>query len=250
MSRIAAPAAKGVLLGLIFAASLVLFGGTAEAQSARTNADVNLRAGPGTEYSTIITIPAGSYVNILGCTAGYEWCGVDFAGLDGYSAGRYLTVLSGPSSGQLLTAAGVGIALSIPIWRYDYWRPKYYYQPGYRPPGWKPHKPMRPPGARPPRPERPPGTRPPRPERPPGTRPPRPERPPGTRPPRPERPPGLRPPGQRPPGATPPRPNRPSTRPTRPDRPSTRPGGKNRPPAMKRSGSKKPGRRPGRKKRR
>jgi uncharacterized protein YraI len=167
--------------------------GVAQAQSARTNSSVNLREGPGTNYSVITTIPSGAYVRILGCTAGYQWCGVDYAGIEGYSAGRYLTVTSGQYSGQLITAVGVGVALSVPLWRYDYWRPRYYHRPGHRPPNYRPPG-HRPPGAKPPG-QRPPGAKPPG-QRPPGAKPPG-QRPPGARPPG-NRPPGMRPPGNRP----------------------------------------------------
>ena len=91
----------------------------ASAQSAQANTSVNLRAGPGTIYSVITTIPAGGRVTIMGCTAGYKWCGVNYNGTEGYAAGQYLTVISGNYSGQIITAVGVGVALSIPLWRYN-----------------------------------------------------------------------------------------------------------------------------------
>lgn len=197
-------ARKYILAGLT-ALAVSSMAGAAEAQTARANTSVNLRSGPGTSYAVITTIPTGSIVEILGCTAGFQWCGVNYAGTEGYAAGRYLTVISGQYSGQLITAVGVGVALSIPLWRYDYWRPKYYHRPGHRPPGW------RPPGHRPPG-HRPPGSRPPKPthpiERPGGGR------PPGARPPRPTQP-IARPPGNRPPGMSRPGRNKPGRRPVR-----------------------------------
>jgi len=198
-----------VLIGLGFLVTTVGFSEVAEAQSARTNAAVNLREGPGTNYSVITAIPSGAYVRILGCTASYEWCGVDYTGIQGYSAGRYLTVTSGQYSGQLITGVGVGIALSVPLWRYNYWRPPHYHRPpGYRPPGYRPPG-HRPPGAKPP--GRPPVAKPPI-QRPPGARPPRPTQPIA-------RPPGNRPPGMRPPGNKPGKPGK---------RPAQRPAGKRR----------------------
>ena len=176
----------------------------AQAQDARANRNVNLRAGPGTSYSIITTIPEGSFLRILGCTDGYEWCGVDFRGSEGYSAGRYLTVTSGQYSDQIITGVGVGLALSIPLWHYNHWRPPHYRPPIHRPPGY------RPPG------NRPPVVRPPI-HRPPGTR------PPGVRPPN-NNLPGVRPPSNRPPGMRPPG-NRPGTNPVYRSRPVQRSGG-------------------------
>ena len=200
---------RKVVFGLSFSmmcVGLASFDG-ANAQNARANTSVNMRAGPGTNYSVITTIPQGAYVRILGCTAGYAWCGVEYTGIEGYAAGRYLTVTSGQYAGQLLTGVGVGLALGIPRWRYDYWRPPHYRPPNHRPPGYRPPG-YRPPGGRPPG-FRPPGGRPPG-FRPPGGRPPG-FRPPGGRPPG-MRPPGNRPPGMRPPGNRPGKPSRPPRR--------------------------------------
>ena len=205
------------LIGLgILAITFIGFSGIAQAQDARANRAVNMRSGPGTDYSIITTIPEGARVQILGCTSGYKWCGVDFRGTEGYAAGQYLTVVSGQYSGDVITGVGVGMAMTIPLWGYDYWRPPYYHSPGYRPPGWRPPN-NRPPGWKPPG-NRPPGWKPPG-NRPPGSRPPPGQRPPGTRPPG-QRPPGYRPPGNRPPGMRPPSGNRPGA-----GRPSRRPSG-------------------------
>ncbi len=192
----------------------MMFSLEAQAQDARANQSVNLRAGPSTTYSIITTIPEGSLVRILGCTESYEWCGVDYRGTEGYSAGRYLTVTSGQYSDQIITGVGVGLALSIPLWHYNHWRPPHYRPPGHRPPGYRPPG-NRPPVVRPPI-HRPPGSRPPvvRPpiHRPPGSR------PPGVRPPISNLP-GVRPPSNRPPGMRPPG-NRPGTRPVHRSRPA------------------------------
>jgi uncharacterized protein YraI len=50
--------------------------------------DLNLRSGPGTGYRVIDTMPAGSYVDVLGCTG--SWCQVQFAGVTGYASASYL----------------------------------------------------------------------------------------------------------------------------------------------------------------
>ena len=47
-----------------------------------TGTNVNLRQGPGTNYTVITLIPAGSPVNVSGCNGG--WCQVAFAGQNGY----------------------------------------------------------------------------------------------------------------------------------------------------------------------
>ena len=47
-----------------------------------TGSNVNLRPGPGTTYTVITLIPAGSPVGVSGCQSG--WCQVSFQGQNGY----------------------------------------------------------------------------------------------------------------------------------------------------------------------
>ncbi len=198
-----------VLLGQLFATTNAF-----AAYQATATTTLNFRAGPGTNYQVIGSIPNGGLVTVYNCTENYGWCDIGFSGQRGWASGRYLSYAgSGTYYGQPLVSAGVYIGLPL-IWHnYPIYRPR----PPYRPPGY------RPPGHRPPRPEHP-IVRPPRPT-PPIARPPG-NRPPGVRPPG-NRPPGVRPPGNRPPGARPPRPSQPIARP-----PGGRPGGA-RPPSYR-----------------
>ncbi|MBA5778561.1 SH3 domain-containing protein [Stappia sp. F7233] len=197
------------LLPVLVAAALLAGSRPAEAQSlAQTTAAVNLRAGPGTRYEVLTTVPAGASVSVYSCNSGYSWCDIDYAGQRGYVAGKYLTSnAQGAYYGSPLPSVGVYLGLPLFWDSYPVYRPGWpgYYPPGYRPPGWRPPD-YRPPGNRPPgwRPpgQRPPDARPPRPT-PPIARPPG-QRPPGVRPPGRPRPPSARPPGQRPPSFRPP----------------------------------------------
>jgi uncharacterized protein YraI len=45
--------------------------------------NVNLRQGPGTTYTIIVTIPGGSNVDVSGCSG--QWCQVTFQGQNGYA---------------------------------------------------------------------------------------------------------------------------------------------------------------------
>ena len=167
----------------VFAAVLPV---AANAATAVTTSNVNLREGPSTDYPVITTLPGNTAVEVEGCARG--WCKVDYAGAAGWMSEDYLQGLSSPPT----------IVLPVPVvvpGRHHHLRP-----PIYRPPVVVP----RPPHHRPP-PIRPPHVRPPH-VRPPHVRPPHVgPRPPGIHPPRPphHRPPGTRPPGTRPPGAGP-----------------------------------------------
>jgi len=53
--------------------------------------NVNLRAGPGTDYPVIVTVPARAPISILGCLADYAWCDTIFEGSRGWMRSIYLS---------------------------------------------------------------------------------------------------------------------------------------------------------------
>jgi uncharacterized protein YraI len=68
------------------AAALVLAAGAAAASPAVVSTDLNVRAGQGTQYPPIAVMPAGSVVDVTGCSNG--WCYVRDYG--GFASARYL----------------------------------------------------------------------------------------------------------------------------------------------------------------
>jgi len=60
------------------------------AQDARVTVDLNMRAGPGTQYPVITTIPGGRAVDIYGCESGLNWCDVNWRGNRGWVYSDYL----------------------------------------------------------------------------------------------------------------------------------------------------------------
>src|SRR5690349_14048714 len=55
-----------------------------------TTTSVNFRSGPGTNYSSIRTLPAGTAVEIGDCEESGSWCNVTAGGKKGFVSGRYL----------------------------------------------------------------------------------------------------------------------------------------------------------------
>jgi uncharacterized protein YraI len=53
-------------------------------------ADVNLRAGPGTEYPVLVTVPTDAPITILGCLEDYMWCDTIFEDRRGWMRSIYL----------------------------------------------------------------------------------------------------------------------------------------------------------------
>ncbi|GGB38384.1 hypothetical protein GCM10011316_08050 [Roseibium aquae] len=90
---------------------LTLFAVPALAQTrpaiAYTTADLNMRAGPGTNYPVLTTLPRGAGVTIFGCTADYGWCDAAFTTARGWVSGRYLSYAAeGPYYGSPIPNAG------------------------------------------------------------------------------------------------------------------------------------------------
>ena len=53
--------------------------------------NVNLRAGPGTEYPIVFTVPTEAPITILGCLADYTWCDTVFENYRGWMSAVYLS---------------------------------------------------------------------------------------------------------------------------------------------------------------
>jgi uncharacterized protein YraI len=59
---------------------------------------LNLRSGPGPQYTLVGAIPVGGQATITGCMAGSLWCQVSYNGIQGWAYSQYLTAqLSGRS---------------------------------------------------------------------------------------------------------------------------------------------------------
>ena len=82
-----------VTLAALFAAFLLTLA-PANAAAPRPNGypvtNVNLRAGPGTNYPVIVVVPARSWISIQGCLGDYGWCEVAFERTRGWMRSIYL----------------------------------------------------------------------------------------------------------------------------------------------------------------
>lgn len=77
-----------MLCAILFSA---LASAPAYAASARTLANVNMRASPGTSYAVVNIVPRGARVKASYCISN-GWCRVTWRGNRGWIAGRYLNV--------------------------------------------------------------------------------------------------------------------------------------------------------------
>ena len=79
---------RSIATGVAALATLLSVSQVAEASLTTTTANLNLRAGPGMNHRVLITIPAGSRVDIHSCDT--TWCYLTWGPHSGFSNGRYL----------------------------------------------------------------------------------------------------------------------------------------------------------------
>jgi len=81
---------RSLLAILVFVAAAAA-GTPASARTARTIADVSMRAGPSVRYHRVAVIPAGFRVDVRYCLQRRSWCRVRWRGLGGWVSRRYLS---------------------------------------------------------------------------------------------------------------------------------------------------------------
>lgn len=81
---------KNLILKIAAAGMLMLAPAIAQAAEGYSTANVNMRAGPSTQYPAVTVIPVGASLDIHGCLADVPWCDVEFYGGRGWVAGQYV----------------------------------------------------------------------------------------------------------------------------------------------------------------
>jgi uncharacterized protein YraI len=105
--------------------------GLAEGPNGYPVTNVNLRAGPSTDYPVIVTVPARAPVSILGCLADYAWCDSIFEGNRGWMRSIYL---SGYYQGDYYSLRDYAPRLGYRTVSFDidgYWNSNYRDRPFY-----------------------------------------------------------------------------------------------------------------------
>lgn len=156
-----------VALTSIVLATAMLAAPAALAANAIVTTNLNVRAGPGTNYPVLGAIPNGAPIDVVGCTTGYNWCQVDYGGRLGWASANYIafqqsSVRNSNNFGVAAAAIGIPlIAAAILSSNNHGW-----HRPPPPPPHWnnRPHRPGKPPHThRPGSPDRPSAHRPGRP---------------------------------------------------------------------------------------
>lgn len=117
---------------LAMAAASLLAPALAHAADAYVTGNVNLRAGPDSSYPLIALIPAGTEVDVRGCTDGWEWCDVIVYGDRGWIAGNFIAY---EYQDQPVLLPAYGARIGIPVITFvigSYWDHYYRDRPFYR----------------------------------------------------------------------------------------------------------------------
>ncbi|MFC5435538.1 SH3 domain-containing protein [Rhodanobacter umsongensis] len=104
----------------------------AHAADGYVTGNVSLRAGPAPDYPLIALIPAGTEVDVLGCTEAWEWCDVIAYGNRGWIAGNYVEY---EYEDRPVLLPVYGARIGIPIVTFvigNYWDSHYRGRPFYR----------------------------------------------------------------------------------------------------------------------
>jgi len=93
--------------------------------------DVNLRAGPGTEYPVLVTVPTDAPITILGCLEDHTWCDTIFEEQRGWMSSIYL---AGYYDGEYYLLSDYAPDLGYQVVTFDraaYWDAYYQDEPFY-----------------------------------------------------------------------------------------------------------------------
>ncbi|WP_334175259.1 SH3 domain-containing protein [Pseudoxanthobacter sp.] len=123
-----AAALAGVMAGLLG------IGAAAPAQAASpavTTGNVNLRAGPGTNYPAVGSVPRGASVTIYGCLSGYTWCDSSWGSARGWIAAGYLQVVQAGQPAAFSPAVAAAMGLAVVGFSQAYWNTHYVGRPWY-----------------------------------------------------------------------------------------------------------------------
>ena len=121
------------MIGAVAGLTLMGIAG-AHAAPGFSTANVNMRAGPDTEYPAVDVIPEGESVDIRGCLRDESWCDVIWAGNRGWVFSEYLAFEQ--RGGGYVSLPDVGpAAFAIPFVAFaaaEYWDRHYVSRPWYK----------------------------------------------------------------------------------------------------------------------
>ena len=122
--------ARRYILGALAAVLLAVMSGPASAATrGATVSNVNLRAGPGTWYPVVMTMPPSAALTIYGCLDAASWCDVSWGGARGWVSSNYVSIYYQGQTVALSPALIPMIGLTVVAFNQAYWNNHYAGQP-------------------------------------------------------------------------------------------------------------------------
>ncbi len=132
MYRTAIRSARRYILSAFVVMMVALISGPAlAATKGATVSSVNLRAGPGTGYPVVISMPPSADLTIYGCLSAASWCDVSWRGARGWVSSNYVNIYYQGQTVTLSPALIPMIGLSGVTFNQAYWNNHYASQPWY-----------------------------------------------------------------------------------------------------------------------
>ncbi|WP_309083197.1 SH3 domain-containing protein [Chelativorans sp.] len=117
---------------LALLAGICVPGAAMAASTAVATTNVNLRAGPSTEFPPVNVVAAGHGVRVHGCLSTRSWCDVSYGGQRGWMSSNYIAFVDG---GQRYTGTRAISAIRAPVVTFSfgsYWDNHYRGRSFYR----------------------------------------------------------------------------------------------------------------------
>lgn len=120
------------IAALALAALTVLPAGAASAATGgATVTSLNMRAGPGTWYPVVITMPPNAALTVFGCLNSGSWCDVSWGGARGWVAANYIYTTYEGRTVALNPAIIPAVGLAVVAFNQAYWNNYYASKPWY-----------------------------------------------------------------------------------------------------------------------
>ena len=124
MNRIVAPSLALATLAALPAAAMA-------ASPSITLQTVNLRAGPGTQFPVLATLPSRAPRTTFGCNLNYSWCDVAWGRSRGWVSASMIQVIHAGQPAVVTPAVAVSAGLAVVAFNQAYWAAHYVGQPWY-----------------------------------------------------------------------------------------------------------------------
>lgn len=115
----------------VIAAALAALPVAAFAATSITTTNVNLRAGPGTNYPLVTTIPKRAELVTHGCLQDMSWCDVNWGGQRGWVSSQYMLAVAEHRTVVVTEETAPTIGITVVSFDHGYWERYYPARPWY-----------------------------------------------------------------------------------------------------------------------